>query len=292
MNDTQKALNFSTQVDDLLENRSTSENSSENADLLTVAQTLAITDFSHESRIKQSLYARLRANRAHSTRSHYWQRRLVTATFSIVVLMAVVFTVPPLRALAQEVIKRLQTLTLTNDPSLFEPHLNKPVPTFDPANPPIQLLTISLEQVIAKAGFTPLLPTYLPAGYSLTTQDASINQIRLEFQPADRNPSDCCAVLGLSQSRSRPSDSAPFPVGDVPIEDVTVRGVAGLWVQNSHTGMTPDENGDLQIMPTSILTWEADGYLFWMSSYDSQTNLPLSQAEMMKVANGLQLPKN
>ena len=101
----------------------------------------------------------------------------------------------------------------------------------------------------------------------------------------------CCAVLEVMQTRARP-DLQPFPVGDVPIEDVTVRGVAGLWIQDSHTGMTPDENGNLQIMPTSILTWEADGYLFWMSSYDSQTNQPLLRDEMMKVAEALQLPAN
>lgn len=293
MDDTQKALDFSNQLDERLENYATSPSAtSEYADLLAVAQNLSAADFSRESRIKESLYVRLNTAQSRLPRAVYWQRRLVTATVSIILLMAVVFTVPPLRTLAQEVINRLQTLSLTNAPSLFEQYLNKPVPTPDPANPSIQLLSISLEQAIAKAGFTPLLPTYLPAGYALTTQDASTNQIRLEFQPADRNHSKCCAVLGLTQIRNRLSDGTPFPVGDVPIEDVTVRGVAGLWVQNSQTGMTPDENGNLQIMPTSILTWEADGYLFWMSSYDSQTNQPLSKAEMLKVANELQLPAN
>lgn len=291
MNDTQQALDFSTQLDDLLETRSESENTSEYADLLTVAQTLSTADFSHESHIKQSLYSRLRANHAHSTRSDYWQRRFVTATFSIVVLMAVVFTVPPLRALAQEVIKRLQTLALTNAPSYVESFLMA-TPTIDPANPPVYQMDLPLQDAIAKAGFTPLLPTYMPEGYSLEGYRSNDGQFTASFQPTNETYEQCCAVLSLMQIANPPTDSAPFPMGDVLIEDVTVRGVPGLWVEDSHTGMTPDENGNLQIMPTSILTWEADGYLFWMSSYDSQTNQPLSQVEMMNVANGLQLPTN
>lgn len=286
MDDIQKALEFNSQLDDFLNDNLT--NMQQNGELLGVAQSLSTADFSHDSRIRQPLYTRLRAT-AYARASHpaYWQRRLLTAAFTLIIVAAVVFTVPPLRTLAQEVIKRLQTLTLTNAPSYVETLLTA-TPTDDPANPPVYQMDITLKEAIAQAGFTPLLPTYLPAGYAPASQTASANQIRLEFQPANRNRTDCCAVLSLTQISNPPSDSTPFPMGDVPIEDVIVRGVPGLWVEDSRTGMTPDENGQLQIMPTSILTWEADGYLFWMSSYDSQTNQPLSKTEMMKVANALQ----
>lgn len=290
MNDTQKALDFSNQLDEPLNTKTPPSPSSEYADLLVVAQELSTADFSRESRIKQSLYARLSAKTSNSTRSPQWQRRLITATVTIVVLMAVIFTVPPLRTLAQEVIKRLQTLTLTNAPSYVDAYLMA-TPTVDPANAIVAQVDLSLEKAIIKAGFTPLLATYIPTGYMLEGHRANEGQFTTSFILADTTYERCCAVLEVMQTRARP-DIQPFPVGDVPIEDVTVRGVPALWVEDSHTGMTPDENGNLQIMPTSILTWEADGYLFWMSSYDSQTNQPLSQAEMMKVAEELQLPAN
>ncbi|MCA0456519.1 MAG: hypothetical protein LCI00_21275 [Chloroflexi bacterium] len=290
MDDSQKALDFNNQLDGFLNNKFT--DAAEDRDLLGVAQALSTADFSHESRIRQPLYARLRATAyARASRPAHWQRRLLTTAFSVIITAAVIFTVPPLRALAQEVIKRLQTLTLTNAPSYVETFLTA-TPTIDPANPPVYQMDLPLQQAIAKAGFTPLLPTYMPEGYSLEGYRSNDGQFTASFQPSNMTYERCCAVLSLTQIRNPPSDSAPFPMGDVPIEDVTVRGVPGLWVEDSHTGMTPDEKGELQIMPTSILTWEADGYLFWMSSYDSQTNQPLSKAEMMQVANALQPATN
>ncbi len=291
MDDIQKALDFSNQLEEFLETNSTSQTtSSEDADLLAVAQNLASRDFSYESRLKQSLYARLSARTSNSTRSPQSQRRLVTATLSIAIFMALVFTVPPLRTLAQEVIKRLQTLTLTNAPSYLESHLTA-TPTPDPANPPVYQIDLPLEHAIAQADFTPLLPIYIPDGYTLKGYRASEGQFATTLQPTNMTHARCCAVLEILQLRAT-QNRQPLPVGDVPIVDVEVRGVPGLWVEDSHTGITPDAKGDLKIMPTTILTWEADGYLFWMSSYNSQNNQPLSQAEMLKVADELQLPAN
>lgn len=136
MEDNQKALIFSGQLDEMLQTDFAADiQSSEFGDLLDVAHKLSNADFSRESHIRQSLYSRLQPSQsAHPTNS--WQRKLLVASLSTIMLLSVIVTVPPIRALAQEIIKRLQTITLTNQPSLFEPYLTA-TPTPDANNPPV-----------------------------------------------------------------------------------------------------------------------------------------------------------
>lgn len=293
MDEKQKAIEFTLRLDEMLQTGSVADPQITELDhLLNTAHKLSMADFSSQSSIRQSLYARLsnsarpKAQPSLSTA----QRKMAAFAFSILILLAVSFTFPPVRTLAQEIIKRLQSLTLTNAPSLFEPYLTA-TPTLDPQNPPFTPLNLSLDQAIAKAGFTPLVPTYLPAGYTLTHRDANVGQINSEFEPAGVDPSKCCVIFAIRQLQlAEKNYASQYPVGDVPILDVTVRGKHGLWVQNAQIGMTPDANGKMQIMPANLLTWEEDNFLFWLTSYDALTNTPLSQEEMMRVANALQIP--
>lgn len=281
MDETQSAVDFSAQVDTLLQHGSVpTAGSQEQRELLQIAQTLAAVDFSHESHHSRLPTAPLQRRHPSS-----WLRPAFAVGFTMLLAISLVWSIPPLRTLAQEMIKRLQTFALSSAPSAIDRYLTA-TPTNDPAHPSVTLQNTSLDQAIKRAGFTPLMPTYLPAGYVQTILRATENQISTEYQLETRISTQCCAGLGLVQLRAKP-DQPPFPVGDVPITDVTIRGVHGLWVQNSRTGMTPDATGKPQLMLVNILTWEEDGFLFWLSSYDSQTNQPLSQGEMMKIAAAL-----
>ncbi len=294
MNELEQALEFNTKLDALQNKNVTLDETGDYTDLLKLANTLSKTDFSAGTSIRQSLFERLNAHNRQPFQKPpiYRQYPLAASLIASLLVISILFTLPPVRTFAQEIIKRLQTITLTNAPSLFEPYLTA-TPTTDPNHPPVESLNLTLDEAITKAGFTPLLPTYLPDGYNLTHRDARVGQITTEFEPAGVDTSKCCIIFSIMQLWSPEKEkhsTYKYPVGNVPIADVLVRNVHGLWVQNAEIGMTHDENGKFHIMPANLLTWEEDNFLFWMTSFDVRTNIPLSQEEMMKVANTLQMP--
>jgi hypothetical protein len=213
-----------------------------------------------------------------------WLRRPALALAAAILLAITLAAIPPLNAFARDVLRQIGVISFT-DAERVAPHpadaprgLPDPTPTPIPLNRPQTLTT--LDEISAEAGFRPLVPGYLPAGYALADllameylDDAQQPQGRgtslIYWQTGDRD-----RYLDIQQALFTGDEPHEFPVGDNPITDVTVRGQPGVWLEQARLDPRAGHTAN-------ILLWEEAGYIHSLFSAS------LALAEMLTIAESL-----
>jgi len=209
--------------------------------------------------------------------------RVASVSIGLMALMVLgVLTVPPLRALAQDLLRQIGRITVSDAPSYYDVYSQQP--TISPNSTPIPDITpqiyenrlLSLDEVSRLADFTVYAPSYLPARYRIGSRDLWQSDGLKSVTTSYHNP---ITYDGLSISQSiyavnEPDQTRQFPVGDAEMVDVMVRGVGGLWVE----GVTTWPEGST----LNMLFWQEGDFTFML-----QTSR-LSQAEMIRIAESLE----
>lgn len=214
-------------------------------------------------------------------------RRAVLVALVLVALISVAFfTCPPMRTLAQDILARFKSVIVTDAPTGVE-RARTPTsmgqPTATPMVIPPRILPV--EQANQEAGFEILYPTYLPAGYQLVARgvhhaEAGVSvgttyaMVGTTYDPT-YGMEEGTPTLRLIQIRYAPNLTVEHPVGDTPTIKVTVRGQAGLWVEQAAMGCC-DEHGN--VLLSNLLVWQEDDIFIDLRSDD----LPLE--EMLRIA--------
>lgn len=317
MTEQDKANRFNAAVDQLLAGGQVSptEQPGDPA-LLDLAQQI----FSHDTRpyslverpLRQTLLQRLgerkelfnlkgsKPMKPFSPRPHY--RALIAALASVAILLLVTLTIPPVRALAQQVIHQIGSFAISNAPSDAEQYVatlesGTPTPTPYPnGDAPEEMIAgmLTAAQASDKAGFPVYAAAYLPAGYQLyirdvltTTQSTtSDTAYRIELDPPLHNGAQMAGIIAIGQSLI--ASGAPAwekGIGDTPLVDVTVHGQPGVWLEQVPVYPFQNDQGEWDYARWNQLIWAEAGYTFMI-----QTNMPsdlLPLVELLKIAESL-----
>ena len=218
---------------------------------------------------------------------------LAVALVVVVLLAGVVLFYPPARAWAQQILARFGPFAFTNAPTLPELALTQtpelpPTPEATPAEASGGRQHAStVEEARRLASFGVLSPAYVPEGYHLQNLDAwpSHDGGTLEITTNYISGQELLMIRQIAYTPSPDAGEAVFPIGDVPVVEVTVRGQKGVWVEKAKLGQHTNEDGTVQLTEWSMLMWQEqrqDGhFLFWF-----YTNA-LSREEMLKIAESL-----
>ncbi|MCA0453823.1 MAG: DUF4367 domain-containing protein [Chloroflexi bacterium] len=259
--------------------------------LRVLADQLAHTDLSADSQrlptIRQHLLetaSTLQISRT-QMRSSYptWRglRMVAIGLTALLIISAIVLAVPPLRTFAQDVLRQIGAITVSNNPTGFDVYSAQPTPP--PNSTPIPNITpqvyemrhLSVEQASALTGFRILIPAYLPPQYRSSSRDVwqrnGMNSVTVNYY--NHKLDDGLSLYQTIYDLNNPLQTREFPVGDAPITDVRVRGYNGVWAEQVSTW--PLGAG------INMLIWQEGEFTFMMQSQ----KLPL--AEMLKIAESL-----
>lgn len=194
-------------------------------------------------------------------------------------LVALLFAYPPSQAQALQWLRQIGVFTITTD----LPLAGRPT-----ASPP-ELLKKALQADSAAeasrlAGFGVLAPQTLPDGYTAHgafSIDSSENGKTVTSAYA--NPA-AGAFLLINQFQYLPGAAITDAVtGQETVEDVRVRGFAGVWISDRWmtSPLEGDTAGQNRLRPTNWLRWEENGVVYTLFSDG------LDQEEMLSLANSL-----
>lgn len=192
---------FNSDVDQLLE-RGWTERSSlseEYDDLIELVETLAVSDYSEISLIKNTLRGDLirqiekgkfftssRLQEGIETSSEKSKRKIqLRFGYFFILLVAIlllVLTVPPIRSVAQEIVHFLENMIFVNEPTFSERFIEDweqgpPYPTLYPnlncldCEEPVPMSRLTIDEASTDVGFRVYVPTYMPSGYWLEARD-------------------------------------------------------------------------------------------------------------------------
>lgn len=209
--------------------------------------------------------------------------RIVAASAAVFVLMTLlILTIPPLRALAQDILRQIGVITISNAPTAYDVYSTQP--TIPPDSTPIpgvtpqiyDMQTLSLEAAAAQTGFAVLVPHSLPARYRLTARDVwhqnGVNSVTTIYHRPQ--PDDSLSISQTIYDPNEPDQSRQFDVGDAAVTDVTVRGLPGLFAEH----VTTWPPGAM----INMLFWQEGEFTFMM-----QSSL-LTLDEILSIADSLQ----
>lgn len=211
-------------------------------------------------------------------------RNLSLTAAATLMLVLLVLVIPPLNAFAQDILRQIGNLSLTNSPTFTERELNSDNSQDATSDTPLVLLT--LEEASNQAGFAVLIPDYVPTDFTLVyrvvEESDSAKMVMTTYQPA-RNPKEDQSIWVY---QGIVPDNQEYPVGDAAVVDVTVRGLPGVWVENVVTGVeysaaADHTNGQSTLLRSNFLFWEENGFLFAIQSP------VLGLDETLKVAESL-----
>jgi hypothetical protein len=204
-----------------------------------------------------------------------WKLRLA-ATAAI---LALLFTVTPLRALATDILYQLGVITYTNDPTMAEILTSGVTPTPPPTDIPgkvIELDGVRVYQipVISRlVGYPVYAPQHVPIGAELYDRETSkvaageylaISAYRLvggDFLYIEQTH------VGFNIRGER------IGVGSASVQPETVGANPAVWVEGIATN-----NAGATLQRSNMLMWDADGYTFTLQSAS------LDRAEMKAIA--------
>lgn len=220
---------------------------------------------------------------------------------ALVVILLTAAALPPVQALAQEILKQVgpfivipQKLPLEIPAANFSPTpvsggptqvpengsgyaSNNPTPV--PPDPNVRIITA--KEALNQFNFKVLTPTYIPEGFTLidapNTNVVFVGPGYISSSMAYTTIDG--ADLQIAQSTFNQQDQIPFHVGDVNVTQIKVRGKDAVFVKDAIMGVWVDANG--QDIPVSYLMWEEDGLFFMMQASK------LTQDEMVKIAEAL-----
>lgn len=273
MNEEQRAARFAAELDHLLEHGAPPPNASE-PDLLATAARFAAANFSRD--VRQPLAARAR-------RMPRALRALAGLAAAFALLTTLTLTIPPLRAWAQDVLARIGAFVFTDAPSIAEEMAGDPFETPIPdANFIPGLLTAA--QASEYAGFSVLVPDYLPRGYQIVQRSAGQNERLSEARTFFSGSAyyETPDFVELSQQLWTVEQPLTWAVGEVEPQTVNVRGVEGLYIPEVPNGLKPDVEGNAEIFTMNMLFWEEGGFNFTIGASALELDVLLRIAESLE----------
>lgn len=273
---------------------------------LAIAQTLHNVEVTHLSRVRTSLRQKLTQHgkqTVHSESVHPGARTLqgwfqelssgrqIAAVFAVLALiLSLSFILPPVRALAGQVLDQIGLFTFTNEAAIPQEWIGQE--NFNAAGgatatpQPVQSGAILSEQEAEEqAGFDLVTPGYLPQCFSLNGRNLSGEQDAPTIWTAYHCPGETVyedVFLYIDQTRLKDRSTTDFAIGDAQPVEVTVRGQKGLWIERAPIGVQSNREGKTELMPVNLLLWEEDGFFFQMRSNR------LTGEEMLAVAESLE----
>jgi hypothetical protein len=316
---------FNEDIEQLLSSGSTERSEAPEAyqKILRIAQILVNIDPRSKNQIEGSLRKRLldRVKNAmentHTINSrtalldvHQNRSPRVRRTFAIVLSVIALFTlltltIPPVRAFAQDLIRRVGNFMFINGPTDAEQYVatmqsGTPTPTMDPnrvctdcAEPQIIGL-LSVLDASSNAGFAVYTIDYVPEGYSLSSRDVYHSaqsttvdsSYRKELNPPLHNGEQMSGIIVIDQTLMKDgADPWIMETGETPIVDITVRGQDGIWLEQIPIYPFQDDQGEWVFARWNQLFWSENGFNFVL-----QTNMPsdlLPLDELLKIAESL-----
>lgn len=224
---------------------------------------------------------------------------LLEAAAAAIIIVGVFLTLPALRSFAQDIIREIGAFRISTEPTEAEQDVarfNSGTPTalppiLEPGVTPVRqvysMRRLTVEQAEAEVGFHAYAPTYVPDGYVLSGRDTWMR----DGQPiwgdhrmvVDTNYTNGgTSHFVIWQNLYREGYVEDLPIGDSPVLDVTVRGYAGVWIEQVQRGVSMDGQEHWHTVGVNILIWEENGFTFWMQSN------ALDLDEMLKIAESLQ----
>ncbi|MBA3470324.1 MAG: DUF4367 domain-containing protein [Herpetosiphonaceae bacterium] len=213
-----------------------------------------------------------------------WKIRLVVTMLAIAFFVAI----PPLRALATDILQQLGVLTITNAPTVVEQELATRPEDREKNLPSVGLdgfSSVGAAQVSAAAGFPVYEPQYLPEGGRLFDWES----IRIE------DPTPRAAIISMYQISTKPTyltltqqpqsslTSDEIQVGSATTQKVMVGSNEAIWIERIALAKTGPNNEELAYV--NGLMWQADGYHFWLSG-DTDTSLETLKSFAESLAPG------
>lgn len=223
-------------------------------------------------------------------------RRAALAVAILLILIVTVLAVPPLRAVAQDVLARIGLLTITNEPTDAELFLQGEAPR-DYTTPGTPSPSATPDAAI------PLyVPSYVPEGYEYDEANSLPNDREFsKIVPLPNDPQGNIAnyQLNIQQfPKSQAVAAGTLAVGEAAqVSEVTVSGNKAVWIEHSLMGMQAGRNGEPIPLYVNYLMWETDGTFFMMRNLvmspaeaiapENQPEPLLSRDEMLKIAESL-----
>lgn len=304
MNEQEHIIQFNSDLDRVIYARRSHQDVGETDPLIQVALLLAETDLSHESTQLEAIRARLlaqvtalesKAGKDGTSRGEITMRRnkflrafaMSAAIFAV--LSTTVLTIPPLRALAQELMAQIGLFQFTNEQTIAQEKEGQLYETPEAGTPFINSV-LSIDIAGQQAGFGIYEPRYMPSGYVFSSRsvddwsDRTGIEVRSDFMfsSTDRQNFEPDFIT-LHQIHFDDPQSPPiqWPIGDTQPVEVIINSHIGIWLENTPTGYNVSEDNTYEVLGVNILTWEQDGYTFYIS------NLNLGLDELLHVAESL-----
>jgi len=272
---------------------------------LRVAQRLQATRVTHLSRVQSSLRRKLMGGQREEWNhlnqqqggfsmnlnlfAHRTLRRAAGVVAILAVTVALAITIQPVGALASQLLGEVGLFRFTNEQAIPDEWIgqkNFNNGSDEGAVMPVQSLTgLAAAEAERQASFSLYTPSYLPACFTLNDRS-----LLLEAATPTVLSAYLCAgetgyedvFLQMHQSQLGDAPKNEFQIGDAQPVAVTVRGQAGMWIEQAPIGVKSNREGATALMPVNMLVWEEDGFHFQLQSNQ------LSQDEMLKVAESLQ----
>jgi anti-sigma factor RsiW len=277
---------FNAKLDDLLRGEPV-DMSGEDGELLQLAGLLAQTDYSTESRVRQTLRAKL----TRETRPRkvipimtLLQSRRAFATIAAAFIVVMFLTVPPLRTLAQEVITQIGRMIFVHEETRSQIRDGQIAPTTEPGAITLPFGISTVEELSQQTGYPVLAPDYVPSGYTLVMRYVTPNNENREVVSDYMGPeAENTDVLHISQLRFHEDWSAPhWEVGKAVEETVTLRGGEATYVYQAPIGTRRGQDGRFETFGVNILTWQEDEFQFIVQSSALNKDQLLQVAESLK----------
>jgi len=296
---------FNTDIDNLMEKKRTGLDMDQD-DATNLAAVLAAHDPSKKSRVEASLRKEMLDRIDNRNASIHRPMRWQYAVLAVIAVLCALFTIPSVRAVAQDIIRVIGDVIVSNAPTDAEEYVaalqsGTPTSTPDPSIQPCEdcgeqvVGLYSLDEVSQMAGFRAYAPEYIPEGYWLATRDIFdrsgpimvTTDYRMELDPPLHDGLQMAGIIALQQIFDASGTySWEMNVGDVPVVNVSVNGQPGVWLEQIPVIPVEDENGQWDYERWNRLIWEADGFTFII-----QTNMPsdlLPLEEVIRIAESLQ----
>jgi hypothetical protein len=209
---------------------------------------------------------------------------------SLALVLALIFS-PAARTYAQGLLLQIGRLFISHEPTYaeqFETKINSETPTVTPVSSPVPIEwqappLLTLAEASTQAGF-PVAEITEPLGnLQLVARYVTLPEAEKHFTRVTTTYSSGEFNLGFSQTAYQPNAaSQTLPIGALPITQVTVQGVNGIWIENLRLSTYVDENNQVAPQYANLLVWEKDGVENWLQSTPG-----LSQEKMLAIANSI-----
>lgn len=306
-------LKFNKNIDIVLGNQSINATSSseEEQEMLKLAKILIANNTTSMSGVETTLRKHLLERVSEQKGNQIGQKRFTLrqpATMILAVLTLLIvgtLTIPPVRAFAQDVLKRIGNIIFTNQPSDAEIYVatmqsGTPTPTVDPSRlctdcqQVFESESLSIAEASQKAGFPVYSASYIPEGYVSSSSDVLFTgqtitvdtSYRMELDPPLHDGLQMAGIIAIDQTHLlENATSWEKGIGEIPLVEVTIHGQQGVWIEQIPVYPFQDEEGEWDYARWNQLIWEEDGYNFVL-----QTNMPsdlLPLEELLKIAESL-----